>query len=517
MISMINCSKVKARSGYSSFAKAAQLSRYQHALARSFASASHSFTGPASESTASSKSLEPGSFKIVANTFVNINASTLRQAWGANGGEESNASNGQLTDNDVAEMVKQMEKKHGFKADSVFLVATPSHSVALADYIGKLSDGTEAIGAVVDSLAYGAQRNGISALLLKSLDENNKQLIEVKEAIKLQSDEEQLQNALGKPSARGVRTARNPWTQTQAYLSVSIPTATADQDATISIPLANTIFNAGIETTLLYNLGKSAGVNEPLNRELLSSLHVRLPCFSFSQKERNQKSWQGICTPISSVVNTKSVAPLLKLTTGGPHKITAVKSNMLKKIDNKPAAGFLESCVAIMAPTKPDNMGNPSLPDNANERKVFATVVEKQEGKPEKTFRFQVIAGGGGTWSPRASMLVLDPHAAPKVGDSIEFYLSESSEIYEKGIYQKLLEDNGIELEGNTQDENNVKIVMECAPVLEELYGYQGRSGLVDYPENSELNGVFAFGSEQGFLVEDVKYNVPGEILEIEN
>lgn len=58
---------------------------------------------------------------------------------------------------------------------------------------------------------------------------------------------------------------------------------------------------------------------------------------------------------------------------------------------------------------------------------------------------------------------------------------------------------------------------MECSPVLENVDDFNGKSGLVDYPENTVIEGLFTLGSEQGFLIEDVKYSVPGEIVEIEN
>lgn len=483
----------------------ARLTRHQNV--QRFATASESIS-------ISNESTSASSYRIGATTVVNLNATMLRKNLEKSEGKSQKEEAESVDEQDIAGIIKKTENRLGFNADMLLIMATPAHSVALSEYIGKLNNGTQAIGAIVDSLAYGSQRNGISALLLKDLSKEKRKM-EITEAIKLQTEEEQMLNSLGKPSVRGVRTARNPWTQTQAYLSISIPTG--GKDATVTIPLANTIFNSGVETTLLHNKGQEKDeARESANAELFSSLHIRLPFFNVQQGS-NAVECQGIYTPISSVLSTKSVAPLIKLTTGGPHKITAVKTNMLKKIDNKPAAGFLESCVSLMAP-KPGSSAD--VPDKANERKVFATVIEKEKaGEKGKASRFEVIAGGGGSWSPRASMLVLDPHASPSTGDTIEFYLSENSEIFEKGVYQKLLKENGVEVDSEKvgSEENGVKLVMECAPVLEEVTGYESKWGLIDYAENSELEGVFTFGSEQGFLVEDVKYTVPGEILEIKS
>lgn len=456
--------------------------------------------------SANRQSVTRDSFKVRASTILNIRPLS------------ENNSGTTLSHSDIQDLVRKTEKQSGFQADSLFLVATPNHAAALTNFVESFNPSKQVIGAVVDSLAYGSQRDGLSMLLFGTNEEasnEKKALIEIKEAIKIESEEERLSNVLGQPSVRGVRTARNPWTLSESYLSISLPSS-GSKDSTVSIPLANTLFNTGIQTTLLYNTAgnsskesSTASIPSPESAAstLLSSLHVKLPVFKTDSSIKST----GVTTPISSLVTTKSAAPLIELSTGERHKVSDAKSNMLKKIDGKPAAGFLEASVTLMSGSQ-----RPAS-SRTSERKVFAAVTSPQDSK---TSRFQVIAGGGGSWSPRASMLVLDPHAVPKPGDEIEFFLSESSDIYDEGAYQKFLENNQVDINNNSntpRSDNEVKIVMECSPVLENVDDFNGKSGLVDYPENTVIEGLFTLGSEQGFLIEDVKYSVPGEIVEIEN
>lgn len=431
---------------------------------------------------------------------------------------------------DVAGFVETAQASAGFSAQSVLLVATPGFAAPLVDYVTGSSGSSDnapqvVVGAVVDSLAYGAQRSGLSALLFSnegdSDEEDGAAHIRVKEAIRLQSEEEQQRGALGKPSVRGVMTARNPWTLPEAYLSVSIPTA-GTKDTSVSVPLANTIFESGVPTTLVYRAPASAeaagegGIKrrtqptlgapaaaapaptESLANTLLSSVHIELPFFS------------------RGALATRSVAPVTLLTTGGPHTITDCKSNMIKAIDGKSAAGFLESCVALMDPHR----GAEAVPQHAPERKVFAAITrDAAEGgvTPEITSRYEVIAGGGGSWSARSRMLVVDPAARPAPGDRVAFYMAEAAQLYDAAAYAAFLESHGVLRTPAAAAGAPVRVVLECAPVLESVEALEGRSGLVGYAPNTLVPGLFALGSEQGFLVGDAKHSVPGEILEIEN
>lgn len=482
----------------------------------------------------------------------------------------------------IEQVVETVQQENGIKAKSMFITATPNHSLQLLNYIRdsiEVPGSAQIIGAVVDSLAYGSQRDGISVLVFGKNNNNNKDdsgkdtdyEIEINSAVRLASEEEQERMSIGRPSVRGVVTARNPWTLSDSYLSIQIPGNNSSKQSAISIPLANTLFETGTQATLLVNryskipmtgkrntlLGGAPAEDQFIEPgTLLSALQVTLPFFTNSDS-----------------LQINSIAPLVKLTTntdggggdnGKPHIITACKNNMIKTIDRKPAAGFLESCITLMAgPKKQETTGMPSslsrkvfaaIGKSNNNNKQFSTETNKLKhlqqfkeaygsGESDKqhqqqqqqnnnnhlisetaqTSRYEVIAGGGGSWSPRASMLVLDPHASPDIGDTITFSLSDSSmPILSNSLeYRKLLKSsskifndsfiNNNDNKTTTKDNNNVGIVLDCAPILESSKNNQADL----FEQNTVLDGVFCAGSEQGVLVDDIKYNVPGEVLEI--
>ncbi|KAF5096673.1 hypothetical protein D0Z03_001577, partial [Geotrichum reessii] len=274
-------------------------------------------------------------------------------------------------------------------------------------------------------------------------------------------------------SSRGIVTARRTWHLPQSFLSVSTGSADRKPAAAVSefvLPLANTLFNNGLNNTLVLRNGAGA---EP---ELLASVRIQVTSNDFAIQD--------------TAAGRKHVAPLLKLNTGS-QRVTACKSNLLKTIDNKPAAGFLESCEELLK-HKAVNM----------EKKVFVAL--------EGDKFYEVTAGGGGAWSPRASMLVIDNDAAPEPGQSVDFYLALG---VDKQKYRMEIAEKKLGYKSNSTAKAAVdRIVLECAPIVET---FADQEGFVDYAKDTVLGGAFGAGSEQGFLLNERKYNVPGELLEL--
>lgn len=213
----------------------------------------------------------------------------------------------------------------------------------------------------------------------------------------------------------------------------------------IILPTANTLFTTGQKSALFF------GEEGPFD-----GLHLALP-FSLQV--------QGGYRPLLPITE--------QLT------ITSCAANMLKSVDKKAAASHLEESSELM-----------TLP--ANERVVFAEINGKDY--------YKVTAGGGGLWSPRTRMLVLDPAAKPKVGDKVRFCLSTGRELTAETL--KYLEAQYSEYEDSDA------FVFECVPPQESLEEKPlkevGRQG---------FQAVFGVGSEQGFFINDLRHEVMGETV----
>lgn len=375
----------------------------------------------------------------------------------------------------VAELIAREQAKIGFTPKAALISVTPQYADQLIDFVSsssssdKSSSLEQVVGAAVDVVPYGAQRDGVSVLFADTL-------FAIESAHPLDQsfgdDAKRKGQSGANLSSRGIVTARRTWHLPQAFLSVA--TGSADKKpATVSefvLPLSNTLFSNGLNNTLI--LRRCAGA-EP---ELLSSVRIQVTSNDFAIQ--------------NTAAARKHVAPLLKLNTGA-QRVTACKSNLLKTIDNKPAAGFLESCEELLQ-HKAVNM----------EKKVFVAL--------EGDKFYEVTAGGGGAWSPRASMLVIDNDAAPEPGQSVDFYLALG---VDKQKYRMEIAEKELGYKNNSTAEAAInRIVLECAPMVET---FADQEGFVDYAEDTVLAGAFGAGSEQGFLLNERKYNVPGELLEL--
>lgn len=382
----------------------------------------------------------------------------------------------------VADFVNTHKQKLAFEPAAAIVAVTPQYSESLLDFVVDptiAAKGLTAVGAAVDALGFGAQRSAMSVLFFDKA-------FEVTDAHVLDQEFGDDGKRLGRSGAdltnKGIVSARRTWHTAQGFLSLRMGGAKKTE---VAVPLANTLFTSGLPSTLVVNKGHDlAGV-------LLSSIQLEVP-------------------GSLSIQSQAAAAPLLDIGSGAQF-VTDSKSNLIKTIDNKSAAFFLESSKTLME-------FNPRLHSGTGEKKVFALLTSKDDTTGEVTKqRFEVTAGGGGAWSPRASMLVLEPQARPLPGMGIQFSLAKDVLIGGPGDYQSFLESQGLSISAAAADTQSVsdltasKIVLGCAPVLE----FEHEQDLVKYGPDSVMPGMFSLASEQGFLLNDSKYSVPGEVIQL--
>lgn len=209
----------------------------------------------------------------------------------------------------------------------------------------------------------------------------------------------------------------------------------------IELPAANTLFTTGIESEL------HAG-----NFSNLERAEVTLPC-DFQEKS--------------------SIKPLRQLTTS--LEVTACTENMLKTLNDQPASSFLQELSELQ---------------ERAENVVYAEISSASRS-PEYV---QVVAGGGGSWSARSQMLVLDPQGlTPRIGDHIQFFLATGTLDSNQQSQLKSCEDQA---------------VAEIAPQAESL----DERPYLSFRQNHFLP-IFGFGSEAGFIFNDLKHNIKGESI----
>lgn len=331
---------------------------------------------------------------------------------------------------------------------SELVVASPQHADELASYVTNGTgngNGRQVIGLVSDSVPLGGQRNGFSFLL-------SSERFKLSDAIELDKKLEHSDNT-ARRNPRGLYVGVTNWAPSNSFFSLEIGKST-----NLILPIANTLFNNGKEATMLYN---SPG--EQLSGSFLTSLKASIP--------GDQSPEPLFYAPLAPVETEKLT-------------ITSCKDNMIKLVNDKAAASYLENAEEL-------KQGDPSTQIN---RKVFAFVHSPNERHPR---RYQVIAGGGGGWSPRATMLVLEPHATPRKGDSITFSYTIS-------------EDNDFKRDlPSIQTSQTLQIVFEACKKLESL----NESTQITYPADHVLENTFGAGSEEGFLLNDHKYAVENELV----
>ncbi|PRT53292.1 hypothetical protein B9G98_00912 [Wickerhamiella sorbophila] len=255
-------------------------------------------------------------------------------------------------------------------------------------------------------------------------------------------------------SLKSVESTDTKWSASTAALSFSAAAGSAGPGAEVSMAAANTLFSNGLSATMF-----DSDSTEPL-----AGLKFELP------------------EKLMAVGGVRPIEPISDWLT-----ITSVTDNMLKTLNDTAAASYLENAEAL------------KNADDVDTFLVFAEI-NSATGRPPQFIK--IIAGGGGLWSARSRMLVLEPPASPSVGDQLRFHLANSRKLSEPAL--KSLHSH---YETYEQHEG---VVLETALVEEEL----DQKPLVHAKKNT-FWPVFGMGSERGFLVNNVKHAIPGEIMEL--
>lgn len=158
-------------------------------------------------------------------------------------------------------------------------------------------------------------------------------------------------------------------------------------------------------------------------------------------------------------------------------KITKCVGNLLKTVDNKPAAKLLEDNDKLMS-------------IGSKETEVYVKIKKPNSNTVE---RFKVIAGGGG-WGAKADIIALSPEAKLENGSEIQFYMVTPEDRYL-----------------NRHDDGNVDKYVNSFTFTNsyEQTGYEDHQS----EEQKVYENVFGCGSEHGFFFNGIKHNSPGESI----
>lgn len=338
------------------------------------------------------------------------------------------------------------------RANSLVVATTPDLAPELLDYLDKYpvkSTGT-VVGLVSDAIPFGAQRHAMSILALDSR-------INILDAVALEPSSQ--------PGTKS-KTGRSNWDLSSSFFSMALVNKTGNVVHDITLSTANTLFSTGSQSTLMF---KDETQHSDLSGTLLSALRISVPGSWAESADQ--------CVALQPLVGYEE--PLI---------VTGAADNMLKTINGRPAASFLENSSILMNPE-----GDP------HDRKVFVEITSASTAEVSK---YEVIAGGGGTWSPRSSMLVVEPPAVLHKGDQLKFSLSTAIKTVDQ--FQASPHPEHIEqIQATTQ----THISLECASIAESFEEQE----LFRYPENSVLHHRFGLSSEHGFILDDKKHAVYGE------
>lgn len=346
--------------------------------------------------------------------------------------------------------------RHQFRTATVIVACTQTYTDDIYRFATAKDDkeDLQKIAFAVDSIPYGAQKKGFSCMFLE--DE-----VKVCDPLPIGCPEFQgdPMNLAGE-TIHGNTSGKETWKASSSYVSIAYK-----PNGDIIFPAANTLFSSGTESVIIHNSLDS----RTCPGMLLSSVKLVFP---------NSIKFASI----------SSFAPLKSI---GESNLTVTSSvnNMIKTIDGKPAASFLESVREIMDPSELEGNRPP---------KIFAQITSSTS-----SYRYEVVAGGGGSWSPRSSMLVLEPQATVLQGDRISFSLARpitGPHSYSNyGITEKCQD---------LEKDKCSKIVFECTPICESIH----EPDLIEYSTDHLIFDTFGIGTENGILVNDIKHSVSGEV-----
>ncbi|KAG5364543.1 hypothetical protein CKK34_3352 [Yarrowia sp. E02] len=332
------------------------------------------------------------------------------------------------------------------QAKSLFLTATAQYATTLVSTTEKIQSehpDIQIVAASVDTVGPSCSRDGLSAVWFDKK-------MTIKDSVSMEGQE-----TTGSPlsESRGISVGRTNWTTQTSLLSVSF------DNTNVVMPLANTLFTSGSQSTLFFSDRHSEDVNNGHN---LTAMAVDLP-FDNAADLKKTDNW----TPALELFDYKNESQI----------ITQCKENLIKEINGLPASSFLQNCPTLVANPSKDTL-------------VFATLGDDT---------FKVIAGGGG-WGNRASMLVLDPGAKLQKGTEVKFKAVFHPTMFPLNEKPDWLNE---QLPMVTIQECKTSVCFQCSPIVEELVEEQPKT----------MDNMLAYGSEAGFLIDELKHEVPNELV----
>ncbi|RCK65044.1 hypothetical protein Cantr_00852 [Candida viswanathii] len=340
-----------------------------------------------------------------------------------------------------------------FAPKSLLVLSTPNNlpqiiEDAIALHQDKSQQDIQIVVAGVDTMVPFSHRNGVSELWLnESLKIGNSLLLE---------DRDDLNKPPPESDGLNIVVARKNWKNIESNLGIKLRNG-----MDLNLNLANTVFSTGSIITLFYFSNKQ-GLQHL--GQYLCDLQIDLP--------------HGVISRHSHATTHDNWVNLYP--NDEPFTITNCVGNLVKAVDKKPAAKFLEGNERLMA------IGSKETGVYVKVRKPHGSISE----------RFEVIAGGGG-WGAKADIIALSPEAKLEKGSEIEFFMVTPEDRYLK--------------RHNDDDVGEYLNAFTFASSYEQT----GYSEDAQSEEQKVYEDVFGCDSEHGFYFNGVKHNSPGESVTI--
>ncbi|ODV93362.1 hypothetical protein PACTADRAFT_51961 [Pachysolen tannophilus NRRL Y-2460] len=347
---------------------------------------------------------------------------------------------------------------------SLLLLSTPQHiSMITSKSIGlqEKYPNLQIVTGSIDSIFPHNCRNGYSELWAN-------EYFEILDSVRLHADSDADLDHITK---KGLKNDNN-WKLVNSMLNIQF------NKNELVLNISNTIFYNNEPSTLFYFQGKQINDNSQKNSGYnLLSLKIKIPSSLFENINLDGKFEK---------INFSNF--LKKLSFNDEELIiTDCKYNLIKKINGKGAAIFLENNSDILACRK--------------EVKVFAKIIDLSS-KSQNLEHYQVLAGGGGSWSTKSAMLALSPDCAKylKSGCKVEFYMVDNSsneKIQKNSILKK--------------DERRKGIYVECCSQETKFQNEDVVNG-----DEIVVKDCFSAGCEKGFKFNGINYTSSGELMHVE-
>ncbi|KAK6886027.1 hypothetical protein K4I79_003063 [Candida tropicalis] len=348
----------------------------------------------------------------------------------------------------------QLKKPTHFIPKSLLVLSTPNNLPQVIEDSIKfhqdpsLSD-LQLVVAGVDTVVPYSHRNGVSELWMN-------QPIKIGQSLLLE-DRDDLNKPPRESDGLNIVVAKKNWKNIESNLNIKLR-----NDMNLNLNLANTVFSTGSIITLFYFShinNQKGGINH--SGQHLCDLEIELPRGVVPRHSHASihDNWTDLYPGENSF------------------KITKCVGNLLKTVDNKPAAKLLEDNDKLMS-------------IGSKETEVYVKIKKPNSNTVE---RFKVIAGGGG-WGAKADIIALSPEAKLENGSEIQFYMVTPEDRYL-----------------NRHDDGNVDKYVNSFTFTNsyEQTGYEDHQS----EEQKVYENVFGCGSEHGFFFNGIKHNSPGESI----